>query len=245
MRDDRHEVRDMRQEGMQRVKDFCGDMKAENKDNHEQVRVNWDALRFDAGKLRDYLKNPLTAEEKTAVTTLLKTHDDARKVILSGTGTDSEKLVALKASLTSFLASVKTYVATDKVAAYDTFVAARLALFDSNSVLRVDNKTNMEACKNARKDMKEDIKQKAKEIKHVLSENTRNMLNAKLDAIPTEKKEAFYQKLMDRLDVLLAQPRSERVKAMLLEIKQIVQVRLDAFQTGVSEEEIVNEVLSQ
>lgn len=245
MRDDRHEVRDMRHEGMQRVKDFCGDMKAENKENRQQVRVNWDALRVDTGKLKDFLKNPLTAAEKTALTTLIKTHDDARKAILSGTGTDSEKLVALKTSLTSFLASVKTYVATDKVAAYDTFVAARLALFDTNTALRVDNKANMEACKKARKDMKEEIKQKAKEIKHVLSEKTRDMLNAKLDAIPTDKKEVFYQKLMTRLDVLLAQPRTERVKAMLLEIKQIVQVRLDAFQTGVSEQEIVNEVLSQ
>jgi hypothetical protein len=211
---------------MERVKTLCSDLKDQNKENRDQIRVNWDALRVDTGKLKDYLKNPLTAEEKTALTALIKKHTDERQVILIGSGTDTEKLAALKASLTTYLAGVRTYVAADKLTAYDAFVTARLALFDSNSTLRVDNKTNMEACKDARKDMKEEIKQKAKDIKHVLSEGTRNMLNAKLDTIPADKKEAFYQKLMDRIDVLLAQPRSERVKAMLLEIKQIVQLRL-------------------
>lgn len=105
-------------------------------------------------------------------------------------------------------------------------------------------KANMEACKQARKEMKEEIKQKAKDIKHALSENTRNMLNAKLDAVPADKKVALYQKLLTKIDTLLAQPRTDRVKEMLQEMKAIVQARLEAVQAGVSEQDIVNEVLA-
>ena len=127
----------------------------------------------------------------------------------------TDKLAALKVSLTNFLTGIKAYVAPDKAAAYDAFVADRLSVFDTNTDLRAQNQANREQCKAIRKSMREEIQQKAQAIKHVLSDATRNMINAKLDAIPADQKDAFYQKLISRIDVLLEQPRSDRVKAML------------------------------
>ncbi len=111
--------------------------------------------------------------------------------------------------------------------------------------LKQDNKKNKEECKDARKVMKEEIKKAAHEVKRVLSQKTRDLFNSKLDAIPTDNKVTLYTKVLAKLDVLLAQPRTEKVKNMLLELKAIVQARLDAVQAGISEIDIINEVLAQ
>lgn len=111
--------------------------------------------------------------------------------------------------------------------------------------LRQNSKKNNDACKDARKTMKEEIKKEAQSIKRTLSEKTRNLFNSKLDAIPTDNKVALYTKVIAKIDVLLAQPRTDRVKSMLLELKAIVQARLDAVQAGIDETDIINQVLAQ
>lgn len=132
----------------------------------------------------------------------------------------------MKVSLSGALAAIKVYVAADKVAAYDIFVAARIQAIETNFALKTENKEGRAACQEARKAMKEDIKEKAQSIRKVLSVKITTELNAKLDSIPTEKKEVVYNKLILRIDMLIAQTKSERVKAILEEVKAHVEVRL-------------------
>lgn len=111
--------------------------------------------------------------------------------------------------------------------------------------LKKGSKEEKMECKVARKAMKEEIQKKVQEAKKVLSKKTRDLFNTQLDKIPTDNKVALYTKVLAKLEVLLAQPRTEKVKNMLLEMKAIIQARLDAVQSGISEQEVIDEVLAQ
>lgn len=85
------------------------------------------------------------------------------------------------------------------------------------------------------------MKAKAQEKKQSrVSESLKKKLFAIVDKIPTEKKVEIINKVIAKIDVLVAKTTLEAKKELLLELKELLLQKLNNTQT---EDEILNEII--
>lgn len=210
------------------TKAACKELKDENSALRQGVRTNWNAFHAQFGKVKEFLKTNLTSEEKTAITGIWTTHVTARQAIVSGTGTDLEKIEALKASLQTALTAIKPYVATDKLSAYETFVTERIALLTKNATARAEIAANRAECKTVRTDAKTAIKNRVTEIKDEFVTQFVSTVRAQIGNVPAEKQARVYAELVKRIDSLLTKSVSEASKTSFTALRAEIQAKIDA-----------------
>lgn len=210
---------------------------ADNMDKAKQKMVNkWEM----AAQVMQFIKkkDAMSEEEQLAVKEIM---DNFRKTIteINPNGkpvkTDSAEFAKIIDANKAFYESLKPYVDETKLEEFNKFVEAKIAQFTSGKI--APNKKNDD--KN-----RSDVK-KPEMKKSALSQKTRDLFNKKLDSIPSEKKEEFFKKLLVKIDALLAKTQSEKTKAMILELKAIIQDKLDNLSQNQEEEGVINDILEE
>lgn len=208
------------------------------------------------GELKNFLKDPLTTEERDALKTLLQTQQKERQAIMEDTTiTPEEKATQMKALITTQMTAMLVYVSTDKQDAFKKMMDERVSMVGKNQEMHKDNKDGQnkgQEMKTEGKDKKDDMKGKMKgekqEKKQALSEKLRSQLDKAVSLLPVEK----LNKVLANIDKAvtkvttstLSQEKKDRFLAQLEEIRTIIQDKIDELAGNLSSGNILNEVLS-
>lgn len=228
MREMRGAVKQARQEVRTETKSGCDTLKAQNSELRDSVKMNWNVFHTQFGNVKTYFKTGMTIEEKTAISKIWTDHVRSRQTIVSGTGTDSEKLAALKTALTTALDAFKPYVAADKADAYAKFTAERIATLEKNLSARAAMETNRAQCKLLRETAKTNITNKVTAITDAYVAKFVTAVRTGMPNVPAERQAKAYAEIVKKIDALLAKPLSETSKVALTQLRADVQAKIDA-----------------
>lgn len=242
----RQEVNGERKEMNQGIKDDRMKMKQENKDNKQMMGSG---IHMPTADLKDFLKNPLTAEEQVALKALMKAHHADHEALMKDTVlTPEEKMAKMKELMTVHMTAMLPYISADKVDAFKKMMEEKMAMMGKKHETRKENKENREEFKEGAKEKRQEFREDVKEKKKALSEKLQKQLIAALDKLPLEK----IQKVLVNVDVAMARitasslvtEKKDRILAQLQDIKDMVQERIDELTSGTSDASLLEEVLN-
>ncbi|EKE29420.1 MAG: hypothetical protein ACD_2C00180G0013 [uncultured bacterium (gcode 4)] len=179
----------------------------------------------------------LTAEQKKQFMDSSKAYlDSIKKIMEDKSMTPDSREAAIKAANAEFAKALTPYIDPAKLEAFNKFVADHWG----KPLVRnpVDTKYQDDGKKQNISDKKKFEASKAR----ALPQSTIDQLNRKLDALDPAKKEAMFRAIIIRVDAILKNVKSEKVRAQLEEIKDIVQNKLEDLNSW--ESDIVNELIN-
>lgn len=192
-------------------------MKDEIQKNRTEIQNNWGNFHSDNGFMKDYLRKDLSKEEKQALLNLLREYNNSMQTILKewkdalknnvfDIDSFNQKISDLYLKYTEDLL---IYVDSAKIDSFKTFMEARKNTVIIDKGLRINN---VEA------------RNEFKEKKSVLSQKLKDDLNRIIENRTSEK----LTKIVNRIDKVLVNNKNERKKAMLEELKEIIQAKIDS-----------------
>lgn len=192
-----------------------------------------------------FFRNDMTQEEKDALKGIIDSYISDLKSITSdfaSWATSSEDKDALKSKIealnNAFKDKVASYIDSSKESKYEEF----LKLYWNRPFVFAPGATNPQGFGSGSV-MPMQMKQVREIKKSLLSKKTVDLFNKKIDSIPASSKEAALNKIIAKIDALIAKTTKEKTKAMLQELKDITKMRLDHLWDEQDEEDTINSVL--
>lgn len=241
----RQEIKSERKEMNQEIKDDRMKMKQENKDNRHMMGSG---MHMPTAELKDFLRNPLTADEQVALKAIMKAHHADHETLMKDAAlTPEEKMAKMKELMTAHVTAMLPYISAEKVEAFKKMMEERMAMMGKKHEIREENKENREEFKEGAKEKRQEFRGDVKEKRKALSEKLQKQLVAALDKLPLEK----IQKVLVNVDAAMARikasslvaEKKDRVLAQLQDIKDMVQDRIDELTNGTSDASLLEEVL--
>ncbi|EKE27631.1 MAG: hypothetical protein ACD_3C00183G0004 [uncultured bacterium (gcode 4)] len=191
--------------------------------NHSPTEALWPIMKFfKSGK-------DIPEEQKKLFMQYSKSYlDSIKKIIEDKTLASEAKETSIKAANAEFAKLLVSYIDPAKLEEFNKYIAEAWWRPLAKRPTEPQDKNPQE------------YKKAPVKIK-ILSQKTRDSLNHKLDALDPAKKEVIFQAIIKRVDSLLANLKSEKAKAQLLEIKELVQSKLTSLNSW--EEDIISQVL--
>ena len=225
------------------------------KKNREQIQANWSQFHDEYGFIKQFLAKPALKEDikklETELKGVLKSYHEVVKALIKEwqnaikNNTFDKEVFNTKATeiFTKHVETLGTYVDPAKMEAFKKFMEAKRATILVNKELRINNVELRKDMKDKMQDMKwkvQDMKAKMPMKKSLVSESLKNKLFSIIDKIPAEKRTEIINKVITRIDTLVAKTTQENKKQLLIELKQLLQSKLNNTQT---EDEILNEII--
>lgn len=201
------------------------------------------------GELKNFLRDPLTQEEQTALKTLLQAQQAERDAILKDTTlTPETRTTKLQDLRTSHLTALLIYVSTDKQEAFKKMMDEKMTPMLKNPEPRRENRDNRQDMRSGSEDQKQEIRNQMQTKKRALSETLHKQLIRAIEKFDGEKLNKVLVNIEKAVTKItsstLAQERKDRFLAQLAEIKTIIQDKIDTLNGTNPEENILNDVLS-
>ena len=152
-------------------------LKDQEKTNRETIEMNRKNFTANFSGARSYLTKPLTADQKKAVNSVITAKETAMKslqtttnaLVKSWTVDRNGYITQAESIITAFRTGLLPYVATDKTAAFDTFIQGKINSMITNVGIRQANKEIKIQIGNKRVAFKERLTQKKTEHKNIIA----------------------------------------------------------------------------
>jgi hypothetical protein len=201
------------------------------------------------GELSTFFKTPLTQDEKVAFKAIMDAHQVARETIMKDTSlSPADRVSKMKSLMAAHFEAILSYIATDKVDAFNKTTANMIAMMEKNQGLRQENKDNRQEFKDNAKETRQDYKKQVEVQKQALSEKIKGQLTMAIEKLNAEKLEKILsniEKVVVKIGATnLAQEKKDRILAQVFEIKSIVQEKINSLSGNSLEGNILNEILT-
>lgn len=249
-REVKQEIKDEKVQIKQEIKDDRVQMKQENTENRQMMTTGANKP-MPTGELKNFLKNPLTTEEQTALKTLLQSQQAERDAIMKDTAlTPDEKTTKMKELTTTQMNALLAYIPTEKQEAFKKMVTDKVTAIEKNQELRQENKENRQEFKDGaqekRQEFKEGAQEKRQELKtqvqakkQALSEKNKAILTKAVSSLSLER----LQTILSKVEKAISATKKERVLAQLNEINDLVQSKIDELTGTSSEDDVLSDIL--
>lgn len=155
-----------------------------------------------------------------------------------------EKAIKMRELTSTHMTALLAYISTDKQDLFKKIMEERMSMMAKNQEVRKEFK---EEVKQQKKEFKEEIKGQKQEFKkeiqakkRALSEKNRTVLDKVIGTLPIER----LQGILTKVEKALTIAKKERVIDQLKEIQELLQTKIDELTGGSSEENLLNDILS-
>lgn len=191
------------------------------------------------------VKDILTEEEYKILSTMYANYHSQIKEVISNTKlSQEEKNVKILDINKTLFETLKPYIDSTKLEAYEKWVSERLSANNKKNDKKTWDIANVGKIVKDALNIGKNIVKKVKFQYKLLSEKTRQLVNIKIDSIPKEKREEYLKNLLVKIDKLIGVTKSASLKPKLEELKQVVQEKLDELSWISSDDSIIQDLLN-